>query len=103
METVILYGDLDEEIYMKCPEGLKNASKSKQDNVLLFKHYIYCLVQGARQYHKKAVEILKKIGFIGGDVDLCLYMKKSKKEFVFICINQSECSWRLRLSSFILQ
>ncbi len=44
------------------------------------------LVQGARQYQKKAVEILKKIGFTGGDVDPCLYMKQSKKGLIFIAL-----------------
>ena len=32
------------------------------------------------------MEILKKIGFTGGDVDPCLYMKKSKKGLVFIAL-----------------
>ncbi len=69
---------------MDCPEGLENASK--QDNALLLKQCIYGLVQGARKYHKKAVEILKKIGFVGGDVDPCLFMKKLEKELVFVAL-----------------
>ena len=40
---------------------------------------IYGLVQSARQYHQKAVTILKKIGFEGGDVDPCLYIKETTK------------------------
>ena len=83
-ETAFPYGDLEEEIYMDCPEGLEGANK--QDDALLLQQCIYGLVQGARQYHKKAVEILKRIGFTGGDVDPCLYMKKSKKGLVFIAL-----------------
>ena len=40
---------------------------------------IYGLVQSARQYHQKAVKILKKIGFEGGEVDPCLYIKETTK------------------------
>ena len=33
----------------------------------------------AGQYHKKAVTILKKISFEGGEVDTCLYVRESTK------------------------
>ena len=32
-----------------------------------------------RQYYKKAVEILNKLGFVEGYVNPCIYVKKSKK------------------------
>ena len=75
VETAFLYGDLEEEIYMECPAGMD----SKEGEVLILDKCIYGLVQSARQYHRKAVKILKKIGFEGGDVDPCLYMKESTK------------------------
>ena len=31
------------------------------------------------EYYKKVIKILKKVGFIGGNVVSCLYMKKSAK------------------------
>ena len=82
VETAFLYGDLDAEIYMKCPEGLKK----EEGDVLTLTKCIYGLVQSARQYHKKATTILKDIGFVGGDVDPCLYMKRGKKGTVFLCL-----------------
>ena len=45
------------------------------------------LAQAARKYNKKAVEILKKVDFIRGNIDSCLYMKKSKKGIVCITLN----------------
>ncbi len=42
------------------------------DDVLALNKCIYDLVQAARQYHKRDLEVLCKIGFNGGDVDTCL-------------------------------
>ena len=82
-ETAFLYGELEEEIYMECPEGLAGASK---EDVLLLQKCIYGLVQAARQYHKKAVEILKKIGFSGGEIDPCLFSKKTESGIVIVAL-----------------
>ena len=49
------------------------------NEILILDKCIFGLVQSARQYHKKAVTILKKIGFEGGEVDPCLYMHESTK------------------------
>ena len=73
VETIFLYGNLEEEINMGCPPGMD----SKEGEVLILDKYIYGLVQRARQYHRKAVQILKKIRFEGGQMDPCLYMKES--------------------------
>ena len=75
VETAFLYGSLVEQIFMECPKGMRGASTN---HVVLLRHCIYGLVQAARQYYKHIVAILKKIGFSGGDVDPCLFTKKSK-------------------------
>ena len=76
VETAFLYGDLEEEIYMECIQGMSNITK---DDCIILNKYIYGLVQAACQYYKKAVEILKSSGFVGGSIDQCLYVKKSVK------------------------
>ena len=82
VKTAFLYGKLEEEIYMECPQGLP----SKPNEVLILDKCIYGLVQSVRQYHKKAVKILKKIGFEGGEVDPCLYMRRCAKGIVFLAL-----------------
>ena len=82
-ETTFLYGDLEEEIYMECPQGKSNI---KKDKCIILNKWIYGLVQSARQYYKKAVKILKNLGFVGGNVDPCLYAKKSAKGIVYIAL-----------------
>ena len=43
-------------------------------------------MQARRQYNKKAVEILKKVGFTGANVDPYIYIKKSMKGIVYIVL-----------------
>ncbi len=87
VETAFLWGDLEEEIFMVCPKVLEGA---KHTDALVHKKRIYWLVQAAQQYHNKAVQILHKIGFEGGDVDPCLYVSKSEKGLVFIAIYKDD-------------
>ena len=47
---------------------------------------IYGLVQAVRQHYNKAVKILKNLGFIGGNIDPCLYIKKSAKGVVYAAL-----------------
>ncbi len=73
VDMAFLYGDLKEEIYMDIPEGLTGF----KDECLLLLKALYGLVQGARQWHKKFIAILKQIGFQGGNADPCLLIKEA--------------------------
>ena len=53
VETAFLYGDLEEEIYMECPQAMSDVTK---DDCIILNKCIYGLVQVACQYYKKAVE-----------------------------------------------
>ena len=54
VETAFLHGELDEEIYMDCPEGLFYG----KDECLLLLVSIYGVVQAARQYYLLFIKIL---------------------------------------------
>ena len=56
VETALLYGELEQEIYMECPTCMKDIRK--YDCIILVK-CIHGLVQAVRHYNKKAVDILK--------------------------------------------
>ena len=79
VETAFLYGDLEEEICMKCLQGMSNV---KKDNYIILNKCIYGIVPVACQYYTKAVEILMSSGFVGGSIDQCLYVKMSVKGIV---------------------
>ena len=80
IETAFLHGNLEEEIYMDAPEGI-GATK---DEVVKLEQTIYGLVQSARQFWKKLRNVLKSIGFEGGDIDPCLLFKRTKDGLVLI-------------------
>ena len=82
VETAFLHGDLEEEIFMDCPQGLEN----EPDECLKLNQSIYGLVQSARQFYKKFVTTLRKIGFTGGYADPCLLTRKSDKGIVHLAI-----------------
>ena len=82
VETAFLHGELEEVIYMKCPEGMVH----QEDECLLLLKSIYGLAQSARQYYKKFISILRKIGFEGGQADPCLFIRRGRKGICFIAI-----------------
>ena len=52
VETAFLYGDLDEEIYMKIPPGFAKylGTEVEKEECLILLKSIYGLVQAARQF-----------------------------------------------------
>ena len=58
----------------------------KNNDCIILNKCIYGLVQAAQQYYKKAVEILKSSGFVGGSIDPCLYVKRSAKGVVHVAL-----------------
>ena len=66
--TVFLHGDVEEEVHMKCPQVMSDIVK---DDYIILNKCTYGLVQAGRQYYKTVVDILKKSGFLGGNVNPC--------------------------------
>ena len=83
VETAFLHGDLEETIFMDCPPGMK----ARNDECCLLKKSIYGLVQAARQYFKKYIDVLRKAGFKGGNVDPCLMYRRTGNDIVYISIH----------------
>jgi hypothetical protein len=57
IETAFLHGDLDEELYMEVSKGLEIKSNKK----LMLRKTIYGLVQSARKFYEKRMNVLKVI------------------------------------------
>ena len=83
VETVFFYRELEEEIYMECPQGMSDVGK---DVCIILNKCIYGLIQVAMQYYKKAIKFLKNLGFVGDNVNPCLYIKKSAKGISYITL-----------------
>ena len=80
VETVFLYGDIEEEIFMKSPSGMEEIDPgSLQEDCYQLKKGIYGLCQAARQFWKKFVDTIKKepFGFTVSPADPCLLFKEN--------------------------
>ena len=86
--TAFLYGDLEENIYMKVSEGFKERLKKEfKNNCAIMRKAAYGLVQAARQYYKKFVRILtKEMGFEKCMANQCLLKREDESGVVVICI-----------------
>ena len=86
VETAFLYGEIDEEIFMKSPVGMEeiDPGSSTEDCYQLLKG-IYGLCQAARQFWKKFVNTAKKesFGFQVSPADPCMLYKQNE---LGICI-----------------
>lgn len=87
VETAFLYGDLEETIYMKNPEGLEEyEGKSDSEGCLMLCKAIYGLVQAARAWWKKFISSLKELNFVNCPVEGCLVLRKTQHGTVIFCI-----------------
>ena len=74
VKTAYLNGDLEEEIFMRQPEGF--IDKDQPNLVCKLKKSLYGLKQSARCWNKTIDEYLKKSGYVQSDADPCIYVKK---------------------------
>ena len=80
VETAFLYGDIEEEIFMKSPVGMEeiDPGSSPEDCYQLNKG-IYGLCLAARQFWKKCVDSIKKepSGFTVSPAEPCMLFKET--------------------------
>ncbi|RVW92548.1 Retrovirus-related Pol polyprotein from transposon TNT 1-94 [Vitis vinifera] len=73
VKTAFLHGNLEEEIYMKQPEGFVDSEKS--DHVCFLKKSLYGLKQSPRQWYKRFDAFMVSHEFIRNQYDSCVYFK----------------------------
>ncbi|CAI7921694.1 unnamed protein product [Closterium sp. NIES-54] len=82
VKTAFLYGVVDEEIYMKQPEGYDDGSRC----VCRLNKAIYGLKQAPRCWYARLVEALEVLGFKVSGRDESLFMTEGEEEKVFLLI-----------------
>ena len=80
--SAFLNGVLEEDIYMKQPEGFISEKFPKK--VCKLKKSLYGLKQSARVWNKQIDEYLKKSGYIQNTADPCIYYRVEEVEGRFI-------------------
>ena len=81
VQTASLYGEIDEEIFMKSPVGMEEIEPgSSSEDCYQLVNGIYGLGQAARQFQKKFVDTAKKkpLGFKVSPADPCMLYKENE-------------------------
>eukprot|EP00253_Pinus_taeda_P023713 PITA_23713 len=84
VKTTFLHGDLEEEIYMKKPEGL--AVKGKKEMVCKLKKSLYGLKQSPRMWHQKFDTFKRGHGFTRSKEDHCVYFKLIGDRVIYLVL-----------------
>ena len=69
VKTAFLNGELEEEIYMKQPEGF--VVRGHGDKVYKLNRALYGLKQVSRQWYRKFHQAIGEIGFVPKNADTC--------------------------------
>ena len=89
IETVFLCRKLGEEICLKISDGYEKYTSKQVDknDCLILDQAIYRLVQAARKFFKKMIEVLeKKMNFVRSMNDQCLLMRNDQNRTIIICL-----------------
>ncbi|GJT32283.1 zinc finger, CCHC-type containing protein [Tanacetum coccineum] len=85
VKTAFLNGDLEEEIYMKQPEGF--VMPGNEHKVCKLIKSLYGLKQAPKQWHHKFDEVVLSNGFVLNQSDKCVYCKFDESgKGVIICL-----------------
>ncbi|WJZ97087.1 hypothetical protein VitviT2T_015721 [Vitis vinifera] len=84
VKTTFLNGELEEEVYMKQPEGFPFSDGEQL--VCKLKKSIYGLKQASRQWYSKFHNIISSFGFEENVMDQCIYLKVSGSKVCFLVL-----------------
>jgi hypothetical protein len=82
VKTTFLHGDLEEEIYVKLPEGF--AVKGKKELVCKLKKSLYGLKQSSRMWYQKFDTYMLVLGFTRSKEDQYLYFKLIGDHLIYL-------------------
>eukprot|EP00253_Pinus_taeda_P016938 PITA_16938 len=84
VKTTFLHRDLEEEIYMKQPEGF--AVKGKKELVCKLKKSLYGLKQSPRMWDQKFDTFIQGLGFTRSKADHCVYFKVIGDRVIYLVL-----------------
>ena len=96
VETAFLHGELEEELYLKIPNGLceflEEIGEKFDGDYLKLTKSIYGLVQAARSWWKKFTKVLKEnLKFESFPGDSCLLRRNDENGSVFLILYVDDC------------
>jgi hypothetical protein len=84
VKTVFLHGDLEEELYMKQPEGF--VMKGKKELVCKLKTFLYGLKQSPRVWYQKFDTYMLGLSFTRSKADHCVYFKLIGDHLIYLVL-----------------
>ncbi|KAM1720017.1 hypothetical protein ACFX13_022017 [Malus domestica] len=87
--TAYLYGELDTDIYMKVPEGLKLPEATNKPRGMFsikLRRSLYGLKQSGRMWYNRLSEYLIKEGYANNVICPCVFIKKSNTGFAIVAV-----------------
>lgn len=75
VKQAFLHGNLEEEIYIRKPEGFINPGK--EDHVCLLKKSLYGLKQSPRQWYKRFDSFMGGHSYSRSNYDKCVHFQKT--------------------------
>jgi hypothetical protein len=84
VKTTFLHGDVEEEIFMKQPEGY--VVKGKKELVCKLKKSLYGLKQSPRMWYKKFDTYMLGLGFTRSKEDHCVYSKLIGDHLIYLVL-----------------
>jgi hypothetical protein len=84
VKTAFLNGDLEEEIYMKQPEGY--VVPRHENKVCRLVKSLYGLKQAPKQWHAKFDNVMMSSGFKINECDKCIYFKETPNDYIMVCL-----------------
>ncbi|KAE8653948.1 hypothetical protein F3Y22_tig00117056pilonHSYRG00559 [Hibiscus syriacus] len=85
VKTAFLHGDLEDQIYMRQPEGF--TQPGNEHLVCRLKKSLYGLKQSSRQWYKRFDSYMIKIGYNRCEYDCCVYVKSlDDGSFIFLLL-----------------
>jgi len=83
IETAFLNGTLDEEIYMKAPDGFD----TEKNGIWKLRKSLYGLKQASHVWNKLLDGTLKKLGFNQCGKDTCVYLFQLETKFIILAVH----------------
>jgi hypothetical protein len=84
VKITFLHGNLEEEIYMKKPEGY--SVKGKKELVCKMKKSLYGLKQSPRMWYQKFDTYMLGLGFTRNKEDQCVYFKLIGDHLIYLVL-----------------
>jgi hypothetical protein len=84
VKTTFLNGELDEEIYIKQPEGF--VTHGQENVVCRLRKSLYGLKQTPKQCHEKFDRTLTSAGFVVNEANTCVYYRFVGGKGVILCL-----------------